>query len=319
MLGPSGSIRSSRTAGDEGGLTPSRRDPDAVRIGWVDLLVFGLLIGLAGFVAYRVQFVLHYRWNWSVIPRFMVRWDPTTQSWVPNLLLLGLFTTIRLTCWGAVIALVGGVLLALGRIGRNLAMRLTARTYVEFVRNIPELVFIFIFYFFVSSEIMPLLGLDQGLRGASPRTLAIVEVLFGSPAQFTSFLPAVFAIGLFEAASVSEIIRAGVQSIGGSQWDAGAALGLTRGRTLRLIIVPQALQRILPPLAGQVIALVKESSLAAIISVPELTFSGNQVAVSTRGMFEIWLTVGAIYLCLCSTLSLLFARLEHLARSRSAS
>jgi polar amino acid transport system permease protein len=306
MPAPFGSDRSTR-------VLP--RDSDAVRIRWTDLVVFALLTSLAGFIAYRVQFVLHYHWNWSVIPRFVLRWDDATRSWVPNLLLQGFVTTLRLTCWGAVIALAGGVALALARIGRKLAMRLLARTYVELVRNIPELVFIFVFYFFVSSEVMPLLGLDQALKDASPPALAVVGALFGDPAQFTSFLPAVFAIGLFEAAAVSEIIRAGVQSIGGGQWDAGAALGLSRGRTLRLVVIPQALRRILPPLAGQVIALVKESSLAAIISVPELTFSGNQVAVSTRGMFEIWLTVGAIYLCLCSALSLIFARLEHRAGS----
>jgi polar amino acid transport system permease protein len=293
------------------------RDPGAVRPGWTDLLVLVLLLALGWFVVYRVQVVLHYRWHWSAIPRFILRWNAASHSWVPNILLQGLFTTIRLTIWSAVIALAGGLALGVARIGRSLALQLTAQTYVEFVRNIPELVFIFIFYFFVASQIMPLLGLDTALDDASPRTLAVVGVLFGKPALFTSFLPAVLAIGLFEAAAVSEIIRAGIQSVGQGQWDAGAALGLNRRRILRLVVIPQAMPRILPPLAGQIIALVKDSALAATISVPELTFSGGEVAVSTRGMFEIWLVVGAIYFVICWSLSLVFSRLETRARTVS--
>jgi polar amino acid transport system permease protein len=293
------------------------RDPETLRPGWIDLIVLAVLVTLIGFVVYRVELVLQYRWHWSALPRFILRWDPASRQWVPNILLLGLFTTIRLTIWSALMALAGGLVLAMGRIGRSLALRLTAQTYVEFVRNIPELVFIFIFYFFVASEVMPLLGIDTALNDASPRTLAMVDLLFGKPELFTSFLPAALAIGLFEAAAVSEIIRAGIQSVGKGQWDAGAALGLRPRPTLRLIVLPQAMSRILPPLAGQIIALVKDSALAATISVPELTFSGGEVAVSTRGMFEIWLVVAAVYFLICSSLSLVFSRLE--ARAKFAS
>jgi polar amino acid transport system permease protein len=295
-------------------MLPSTRRP---RFGWIDALVIAGLLALAAFVAYRVTDVLNYRWNWSAIPRFVLRWDEEDGRWVANLLLLGFFTTIRIAVWGSLVAGIVGLAIGLARVSRPLFLRLLGATYVEFVRNIPPLVFIFIFYFFVAGQVMPLFGLDEALKEASPTTLAVVSVLFGEPAQFGSFIPAVLAIGMFEAAFVAEILRAGIRSVAKGQWEASATLGLGRWSTLRFIVLPQAVRRVLPPLAGQFIALVKNSSLAALISVPDLTFAGIQVSTSTRGMFETWLTVGAAYFVLCFALSLLFGRLERRAAAGS--
>ena len=124
------------------------------------------------------------------------------------------------------------------------------------------------------------------------------------------------AIGMFEAASVGEIVRAGIQSVPKGQTEAARALGLHPFQVGRLVVFPQAMQRILPPLAGQLIALVKHSSLAAKISVPELSFQGSQVAGATRGMFEAWFSVGAIHFVICFSLSMLFARLEKRGHRR---
>ena len=80
---------------------------------------------------------------------------------------------------------------------------------------------------------------------------------------------------------VTEIVRAGVQSIESGQWEAAGSLGLSRLQTLRLVVLPQAIQRVVPPLAGQFISLVKDSSIVSLISIQELTFLGNEVAAST--------------------------------------
>jgi polar amino acid transport system permease protein len=283
---------------------------------WIDLFVFAGVVCFLGFAVWRLTFVLDYRWDWSTIPRYILRWDAKTLRWVPNILLLGLFTTIRLTIWGGLIALVAGTAIGCARASNPLFFRLSGRCYVECIRNIPELVFIFIFYFFVASQIMPYLGIDAALARATPTQLAVIGVLFGEPRLFTSFLPAVIAIGLFESASVAEIVRAGIQSVPRGQSESANALGLSSWHTMRLVVFPQAVRRVLPPLAGQLIALVKDSSLAAIISVPELSFAGSEVAGATRNMFEAWFTVGATYFVICFSLSTIFSRLEQGGRAR---
>lgn len=280
------------------------------RFGWVDALVMGMLAAGVVYVFFQVGTVLNYQWKWSALPRFFIRYDEKTLSWVPNLLLLGLVTTLRLSIWGSVVAVVVGVIVGLARIVPSLTLRLLGGTYVELVRNIPPLVFIFIFYFFLSSQIVPLTGIEPALRHASPQTLFIINFLFGDPKLFTSFVPAAVALGLFAAAYIAEIIRAGIQSIGKGQWDAARAMGLPWRRTMRLVILPQALARIWAPLANEMILLVKFSSLASLVSVPDLTFQANQVGVTTRGMFEVWLVVAAIYLVICFGLASLFGWLE---------
>jgi len=98
------------------------------------------------------------------------------------------------------------------------------------------------------------------------------------------------------------------------QWEAAATVGLSRTATLRDVVLPQAVGRVLPPLAGQFISLVKDSSLVSIISIQELTFIANEVTVSTGRVFEVWLTAAALYFLPCLALSLAFRRWERRAR-----
>jgi polar amino acid transport system permease protein len=94
------------------------------------------------------------------------------------------------------------------------------------------------------------------------------------------------------------------------QWEAAYALGLTRTQTLRRVVLPQALRRILPPLAGQFISTVKDSAIVSVISIQDLTFQGLELMSSTYRTFEIWITVTALYLILTLSLSLGVSRLE---------
>ena len=95
------------------------------------------------------------------------------------------------------------------------------------------------------------------------------------------------------------------------QWEAGRALGLGRGRIIRDIVLPQALQKVFPPLAGQFINVVKDSSIISLISIQELAFSAVEVAVSTGRVFEVWLSVALMYFAICFLFSLVFRRLER--------
>ena len=296
---------------------PAKRDVALARsngkrrkINWLDLAVLAALGLLVGYFAFRVNSVLNYKWNWSMIPQWVLRWDSEAESWVPNLLLQGFFTTLRLAAWGILIAAAIGLVMGLCRVSHNLFLRMVSRAYVELIRNIPPLVFIFIFYFFISSQIMPLLGVDALVRGASPETLAVLDVLFGSPALFTNFLSGLICLAMFEGAYVTEIVRAGIQSIDKGQWEAADGLGLTKVQVMRYVILPQAIQRIVPPLAGQLISLIKDSSIVSLISIQELTFLAIEVAVSTTRVFEIWITVAGMYFILCYGCALWFGRLE---------
>ena len=127
---------------------------------------------------------------------------------------------------------------------------------------------------------------------------------------FYSLLSGV-TLAVFESAYIAEIVRAGMLSIEKGQWEASAASGLSRFQQIRWVIGPQALRRIIPPLAGQFISTIKDSSIVSVISVQELTFQGMELIASTYLTFEIWITVTALYLVLTLSLSMALSRLEH--------
>jgi polar amino acid transport system permease protein len=270
------------------------------------------------YFAYRFQNRLNYDWNWALIPQYLVRHDQQTGTWVPNILLQGLISTIRLSFWSTMLAAILGTLMGMFRISRSLFKRMVGRTYVEVVRNLPPLVLIFIFFYFVSDQLMPALGIDDYLRSCSPATQRTVSIFFTSSDQLSSFLSAIFTLALYEGAYITEIVRAGIQSVERGQWEASYALGLSRWQQMRHVILPQAIQRILPPLAGQFISTIKDSAIVSVISIQELTYQGMQLMAATYLTFEVWTTVALMYLVLNLTCSLASRRLEtYLARGIS--
>lgn len=289
-------------------MTTQRKRP---KIGWIDFAVFAVLIAAVVYVYYRVDTVLEYRWDWTIIPHYLYRWDEEQQQWVANLLMQGLYTTIRLALWSIVLAAVIGVVFGIMRTSRRLFPRMLSRVYVELIRNIPPLVFIFIFYFFISSQIMPLLGIEEMIRGASPETLAWVELLFGPPKLVSNVISGIICLAMFEGAYVTEIVRAGIQSIPKTQTEAGLSIGLSRLQLMRHVILPQAVQRVVPPLAGQFITLVKDSSIVSLISIQELTFLAVETSVSTMRVFEVWITVAGLYFGVCYACALAFDWMER--------
>lgn len=276
----------------------------------LDTVLLVLLIGALSFAGYRVTVGLHYNWNWPVIPQFILRYDDESGRWVANYLLQGLLTTIRLSLWSGALALLFGLLMALARTGSSLFGRMVARCYVELMRNLPPLVLIFIFYFFLADQLALLLGIDDLVRAAGPRTRAVLGFLFCKPDQLSAFLAATLTLALFEGAYLTEIIRAGIQSVERQQWEASHALGLTRHHTLRYIILPQAMRQVLPTLAGQFISLIKDSAIVSVISIQELSYQGTQLMASTYLTIEVWVTIALMYLLLTLPASMGVSRLE---------
>ena len=192
----------------------------------LDVLIVAAVLAVAGYVGYRMNSVLVYQWDWSSIPGYFMRRDPKTGDWVANLLLKGLATTVRIALLGMLIATVLGVLLAFARTSRRLLLRLVGWAYVGFIRNIPAVPFLFLFYFFISTQLIPIFGIDRFLNQASPATRSVLQVLFGEIALIPNFASGVIALSLMMAAYICEIVRAGIESIPKGQYEAGCTVGL---------------------------------------------------------------------------------------------
>ncbi len=148
----------------------------------------------------------------------------------------------------------------------------------------------------------------------TPLIMQIFFIFFGLPAvgvRLNAFVAASVAMTFFAAANAAEIVRGAVQSLPRGQWEAARSLGLTSVQTLRWVILPQALRRTLPPLMGLFTTLLKDTSLAAIVNVFELTTAGRRVVERTLASFEIWLVVAALYFLVCYPLSVATQRLER--------
>ena len=157
--------------------------------------------------------------------------------------MLGLFNTIRLTIWSTLLAVVLGTVVGLFRLSPSLFKRMLGRTYVEGIRNLPPLVLVFIFYFFLSDQIMPLLGLDQAVREMSPSARSWVAFFWAPAGGVSSFLSAVFTLAIYEGAFIAEIVRSGIESVPKGQWEAGHALGLSWPDQMRFVVMPQAMRQ----------------------------------------------------------------------------
>ena len=205
-----------------------------------------------------------------------------TRHWAAGPLAWGLWTTLWISFVSGAFGLAIGLFTGLCRLSKNPTLHDLSTLYVELVRGTPLLVQIFIFYFFIGT----VLNLSREFAGVA-------------------------ALALFTGAYVAEIIRAGVQSIARGQNEAARSLGLNAGQSMRYVILPQAFKRVLPPLAGQFISLVKDTSLVSVIAITELTKSGREAITTSFSTFEIWFCVAALYLLLNLPLSHMASRLER--------
>lgn len=276
----------------------------------MDSLLLVLAVAGLAYLAWRTHTVLKYRWDWSTVWPFLFRLDPSTGRWVPNILVEGFFTTLRLAVWGILIAAVIGTLMGMARNSRRLFLRLLSGSYVMLIRNIPPVVFVFVFVFFIASQVMPKLALSDTVAALSPGWRTVVTVLFGSPKLIDNFVLGLICLSVFSGAYVTEIVRAGIESVPRAQIEAAQSLGLSPRQIAFDVVLPQALRNVLPPMSGQFIQLIKDSSLVSLVSIQELSFMAQDVQVTTQRVFEVFVFVGCVYFVICFSLSRLFAWLE---------
>ncbi|HEY73617.1 MAG TPA: amino acid ABC transporter permease [Thermoflexia bacterium] len=280
----------------------------------IDVVIILLCIAAGVFIYYRIEYGLEYKGDWSAVPQYLLRRNEETGRLVPNFLLQGLITTLKLSVWATILATIVGIIVGLFRTGDNLFLRMVGRTYVELIRNLPPLVLIFIFYFFAVDQIMPLLGVEEFIRNRSEGAQAILAIFFAQKSLFVQFISGIVTLAFFEGAYITEVVRAGIESVERGQTEAAYSLGLSWPDQMRFIVMPQAIKRVLPALANEFINTVKYSSIASIVSIQELTFMGRQVVVATRYIFETWITVSAMYMVLTLSLSLVAGQLERKMR-----
>ena len=281
------------------------------RLHWADGLILASLLLFFGYVWYQIDGNLNYKWQWERIPNYLFRFDQDSGRWVANVLILGFINTIRISIYASILAIVLGVILGIARTARNLTVRMLARTYLELLRNIPPLVVIFIFFFFLSEQLISALNIESWAYAvASSDNSAVWGFFFGDMRRFPSLISGIIVLALFESAFVGEIVRAGIESVGKGQREAAHSLGMSWFDEMRTIVLPQAFRKIVPPLANQFIALIKDSAIISLISVPDLTLRAVELANSTRMLFETWIAAAGLYFGLCFGLSLLFRRLE---------
>ncbi|KHD25824.1 amino acid ABC transporter permease [Vibrio caribbeanicus] len=274
-------------------------------------LLFGLAL-LVGWLYYRSSIGVNYHWRWQ--QAFDLIFTARSDGSLPYFF-QGLVATLRLSIWGGVLAFTLGTLLGIGRQSRFTLIRQPINIFIQLVRNIPPLVFVFIFYFFISNQLIPLLGLGEILRNHSGDITSLQSLLFGPAALWENLLSGVLCIGILSSAYVAEIVRSGLASVEKGQWEAADSLGLSTWVKYRYVIAPQVLVTITPALAGQAISLIKDTSIVSLISIQEMTFVGTEMANSSGLIFEIWLIVGLTYLTICLALSMLFKKLEsHILR-----
>ncbi|MGI9887460.1 amino acid ABC transporter permease [Vibrio chagasii] len=278
------------------------------RLNLLDGVLFAIICAFSGWLYYRSAVGINYQWRWE--DAFTLIFIPPSQGSIPYFF-QGLVATLRLSLWSMVLALSFGTLLGVARHSKITLFKTPALLFIQLVRNIPPLVFVFIFYFFVSNQLIPLLGLEALLREHNGDINQMQAFLFGPANLWENLASGVICISLLSSAYIAEVIRAGLESIPKGQWEAADSLGLSVFSKYRYVIGPQVLTAITPPLAGQAISLVKDTSIVSLISIQEMTFVGTEMANSSGLIFEIWLIVGAVYFALCFTLSRIFRKIEQ--------
>jgi glutamine transport system permease protein len=216
---------------------------------------------------------------------FKFQWNVVLETF--PLLLSGVKLTVIITICGLLFGFMLGAAVGLMKLSRSLPVRKLAGTYVEAIRGTPLIVQVMFLYFGVPMAV--------GMR-IRPVTAGII------------------AIAVNSGAYIAEIVRGAVQSIDPGQIEAGRSIGLTRTQTMRYIIWPQAFRRMIPPLGNQFIISLKDTSLLVVIGVAELTRVGQEIIAVNFRAFEVWLTVGVVYLMMTLTI----ARLLRLAEDRLA-
>lgn len=266
------------------------------RFCWQDMLTLAILLTGAAWLFLAARQQPPYSWSWQSCSGYIFIISPQGE-WKAGLLLQGLFSTLRVGCWTFLFSLLVGGMAGLYAVHKPVWISAPYQLLVNVLRDSPPLVLLFCVYFFIGN-MLPITALEDAIARLPALLQSGIAHLFAPPGQMDRMLSAVLALGLYQSSYVAEIIRGSMENISSGQWDAGQALGFSRAATLRLIIFPQGMRTAIAPLTGQCISTFKESSLASLISVPDLTFQSLEIMATSSRTFEVWICSGTLYLLL---------------------
>jgi polar amino acid transport system permease protein len=211
-----------------------------------------------------------------------------------KLFLQGVVCTISLSALTVIFGFILAMLLAIFRMGRSRLLRILSTIYVELFRATPMVVQIFVIFYVEFDGVKVLPGFK----------------LFGF-IRFDRFFPAVVALSLNSGAYLSEIIRSGIQSIDAGQSEAARSLGLSQVKTMRFVVLPQAIKNILPAIANEFVTIIKESAICYTIGVQDIMSAVNAVKGATYRMAEALIIATVLYFCLTYPTSKIIAHFER--------
>ncbi|KQL50762.1 amino acid ABC transporter permease [Heyndrickxia shackletonii] len=198
--------------------------------------------------------------------------------------LQGTLTTIEVSILGIIFGTIIGLLIGIGKMSKNKVIRFPFVWYINFFRGTPLFVQILLVHF------------------------AVIPTFTGKTNAFAALIT---ALSINAGAYISEIFRAGIQSIDRGQMEAARSLGMTHLQAMKLVILPQAVKRMIPPLGNEFVVLIKDSSLGAVIAAPELMYWGRAMQGEYYRPWEPYLTVALIYFILTLTLTYLLNFIER--------
>lgn len=208
-----------------------------------------------------------------------------------TLLLKAMGQTLLLTLLSLLFAMIIGLIFALMNVGKNRIFNLIGTAYVDAVRGVPLIVLAYFIYF----------GVPSGVN----------MVMTGSNFKLTALQAGTIALAMNCGAYMAEIIRAGIESVDKGQMEASRSLGLSYGKSMRLVVLPQAIRTMVPSIINQFIITLKDTSILSVIGFPELTNMGKTIVGSTFKSLQTWAIVGIMYMVVIVTLSKIAKRMER--------
>lgn len=238
----------------------------------VSIVIYLVVVGVIVYTAYDGSKAMGYNWQWYRIPKYL--WTFTDDGFQWGEIAVGLVKTLELSSLAFALALALGLLTAILRLSGLLVGTAVAIVFLEIIRNTPLLVLLYLFYYVMG----PIFDLDR-------------------------YAASILCLGVYHAALISEIFRAGIRAVPNGQWEGASSIGMSKAQAYRYIVLPQSVRFMLPPMTGEVVNMVKSSAIVSVIAVAELTTVGRNIISDTYMSFEIWFTIAAVYLVVTLMLS----------------
>lgn len=238
----------------------------------VSVAIYLAVIWLIVWGAYTGAQAMGYNWQWYRMPQYFYTLTDDGFQW--GEIMVGLVKTLELSFTAFVLATILGLILALMRLSGLVVGRALSIGVLEFVRNMPLLVLLYLFYYVLG----PVFSLDR-------------------------YTASILCLALFHSVLISEIFRSGINAVAKGQWEGATSIGMSKGQAYRYIILPQSVKFMLPPMTGEVVHLIKSSAIVSVIAVAELTTIGRNLISDTYMSFEIWFTIAAVYMVVTLILS----------------